>query len=80
MESLSCCFGFALMFLDSQAHSFPFFFGFLLGYKLVKPHPLEKLVSKRERRKVEERKEERERKREEGRKGGRKAEWGVGRK
>ena len=68
MESLSCCFGFALMFLDSQAHSFPFF-GFLLGYKLVKPHALEKLVSKRERIK-----KKRERKKKGGRKEGREIE------
>lgn len=58
------------MFLDPRAHSFPFSFGFLLGYKLVKPHPLEKLVSKRERRK-EGREREEERRRKKGREGGR---------
>ena len=53
------------MFLDSQAHSFPFF-GFLLGYKLVKPHALEKLVSKRER--IKKKKTEKEERWKKGRK------------
>lgn len=53
------------MFLDFRAHSFPSFLA-SYRYKLVKPHLLEKLVSKRERRK-EGREREEERRRKEGR-------------